>query len=136
MSSLYEYGAPDQDFKYILQDLSKTMIGARFTYSELMEQERVPFKFQTIIDRLILPVMDEDMEIGAHILSLTKADKNYRIYENLKLKIRYYAPKKNGGFESKTVSLAELVKEAEHWDERSVLHEVILSNLALMSFKM
>ena len=54
MSSISNYGAPDQDFKYILQDLSKTMIGARFTYSELMEQERVPFKFQTIIDRLIL----------------------------------------------------------------------------------
>ena len=70
MSSLYQYGAPDQDFKYILQDLSKTMIGARFTYSELMEHERVPFKFQTIIDRLIMPILNEDMEIGAHILQL------------------------------------------------------------------
>ena len=136
MSSLYQYGAPDQDFKYILQDLSKTMIGARFTYSELMEHERVPFKFQTIIDRLIMPILNEDMEIGAHILQLTKEDKNYRIYENLKVKIRYYAPKKSGGFESKTVTLAELVKEAEHWDERAVLHEIILSNLALLSFKM
>ena len=136
MSSSSNYDSADQDFKYILQDLSKTMIGARFTYGELMEQERVPFKFQTIIDRLILPVMEEDMEIGRHILSLTKTDKNYRIYENLKVKIRYYAPKKNGGFESKTVSLAELAKEAEHWDERAVLHEIILSNLALMSFKL
>ena len=136
MSSISNYGAPDQDFKYILQDLSKTMIGARFTYSELMEQERVPFKFQTIIDRLIMPILEEDMEIGEHMLRLTKADKNYRIYENLKVKIRYYAPKKNGGFESKTVTLAELAKEAEHWDDRAVLHEIILSNLALMSFKM
>ncbi len=128
--------SPDQDFKYILQDLSKTMIGARFTYSELMEQERVPFKFQTIIDRLIMPILQEDMEIGAHMLLLNKADKNYRIYENLKVKIRYYAPKKNGGFESKTVSLADFVKAAEHWDERAMVHEIILSNLALMSFKM
>lgn len=126
----------DQDFKYILQDLSKTMIGARFTYSELMEQERVPFKFQTIIDRLIMPILEEDMEIGEHMLRLTKADKNYRIYENLKVKIRYYAPKKNGGFESKTVSLADFVKAAEQWDERAMVHEIILSNLALMSFKM
>jgi hypothetical protein len=54
----------------------------------------------------------------------------------LKVKIRYYAPKKNDGFESRTVSLADFVKVAEQWDERAMVHEIILSNLALMSFKM
>ncbi len=126
----------EQDFKYILQDLSKTMIGARFTYGELMEQERVPFKFQTIIDRLILPCLTEDMEIGEHLLHMTKEDKNFRIYVNLKTKVRYYTPSDKGGFEMRTVTLQELTKAAEHWDERAMIHEVILSNLALMAFKM
>ncbi|MBQ7447651.1 MAG: hypothetical protein IJV59_06825, partial [Eubacterium sp.] len=73
----------DKDFKYVPQYLSKTILGARFTYQELLEQERVPFKFQTIIDRLILPCMQEDMEIGKHMLLLTASDKNFRIYDSL-----------------------------------------------------
>ena len=63
-----EFG--ENDYKYILQEFSKTMIGARYTYSEIMAAERAPFKFQTIIDRLILPYADPDMMIGGHAASV------------------------------------------------------------------
>jgi hypothetical protein len=54
----------DTDFKFVIQEFSKTMIGARYTYRELMSAERVPFKFQTIVQRLIIPYADENMMIG------------------------------------------------------------------------
>ncbi|MCR5251057.1 MAG: hypothetical protein K6E50_10675 [Lachnospiraceae bacterium] len=125
-----------EDFKYVLQEFSRTMIGARYTYGELLGAERVPFKFQTIIDRLILPYSSSDVMIGEHLLHLTPADKNYRIYENLKTKIKFFTPSADGGFKEKVVNLSGLAAEAEHWDERNVLQEVILSNMALMGFKL
>ena len=87
----------DNDFKYILQEFSRTMIGARYSYGELLGAERLPFKFQTIIDRLILPYADSDMTIEEHLKGLTKEDKNFRIFDNLKLKVKYYLPAENGG---------------------------------------
>jgi len=130
------FGAEERDFKYVLQDLTKTMIGARFTYRELMGEERVPFKFQTIIDRLILTYADPDMTIGEHLLQITPQDKNYRIYENLKVKLHYYVSKETGGYVSKSTGLREFVTISENERKDIVMHEVILSNLALMSFKM
>ncbi|HOO80540.1 MAG TPA: hypothetical protein PLZ77_06405 [Lachnospiraceae bacterium] len=125
----------ENDYKYVLQEFSKVMIGARYTYEELLMNERVPFKFQTIIDRYILPYADSKEEIGKHLLRMTKEDPNYRIYENLKIQIGYYKPKAGGGFEQKKVSLEQLTKEAEHWNPDSLIYEVMISNLALMAFK-
>ena len=33
----------DDDFKYVLQEFSRTMIGAKYTYGELLNAERLPF---------------------------------------------------------------------------------------------
>ncbi len=127
-----------RDFKYVLQEMSRTMIGARFTYGELLQEERVPFKFQTIVDRLILPYVDADREVGEHILSLTPEDKNTRIYAELKLKVKYFAPSPKGGFKEYVVPLKELMerKAVSGMPEGTFVQEIILSNLALLAFKM
>lgn len=44
----------DQDFKYIIQDLTNIYLGARSTYEELMEDENVPHKLKEIIVRVML----------------------------------------------------------------------------------
>ena len=130
---MMEFG--ENDYKYILQEFSKTMIGARYTYSEIMAAERAPFKFQTIIDRLILPYADPDMMIGDHILHMDKDDKNYRIYENLKIIIRCCVPD-GDGYKTKDFRIKEITGLEESVKDTLVVQEIAFSNLALMGFKL
>ena len=44
----------DNDFKYILQDISNIYVGARSTYGELAENEDLPHKLREVIVRIIL----------------------------------------------------------------------------------
>lgn len=125
----------ENDYKYVIQEVSKTMIGARYTFAEIMECERVPFKFQTIVDRLILPYSDPDRMIGDELLKLKKGDKNYRIFENLKVKISSYV-KAGDGYKEKSYRIDELCGLDDESKADMMVHEVSISNLALMAFKM
>lgn len=43
-----------QDFKYVLQDTRTVSLGVKYTYEELLQDERVPFKFQAVISQYLL----------------------------------------------------------------------------------
>ena len=127
----------ENDFKYVLQDFSNITLGARYTYQEIMECERVPFKLQSIVERYILPHLENpSVEIGHHILTLTGADPCFRIYDNLKMKVKYFEPRKNGksGFSEKKMTLAEFLAKSGEWNEDCMIQELIFSNLAVMAF--
>ncbi|MCR4643048.1 MAG: hypothetical protein K5697_13605 [Lachnospiraceae bacterium] len=126
----------EDDYKFVLQDLRETCIGARYSYEELMGAERVPFKFQTIIERLILPVADASQTLGGHMLAITPKDPCYRIYDSLKAAVRYFVPKPDGGFKEKKAKLSAFVKSTDRELEGMLIQEVIISNLALMGFKL
>lgn len=125
----------ENDFKYVLQDFSSITLGARYSYREILESERVPFKLQSIMERYILPqVANPSIEIGQHVLSLTKENPCFRIYENLKLKVKYFEPKKTGGFQEKKAKLAEFTEAAGAWKEENMIQEITFSNLAVLAF--
>lgn len=127
----------ENDFKYVLHDFSSIALGARYSYTEIMENERVPFKLQSIMERYILPhTADPSQEIGSHILTITKENPCFRIYQNLKLKIKYYEPRKNksGGYVEKKAGIEDFLSVSAEWDERYMMQEVIFSNLAVMAF--
>lgn len=127
----------ENDFKYVLQDLSGITLGARYTYLEIMESERVPFKLQSIVERYILPhLTDPSIEIGRHVLALTTADPCFRIYDNLKLKVKYFEPRKKGGFQEKKANLEEFMIAAGAWEEGFMIQELTFSSLAVMAFRM
>lgn len=125
----------ENDFKYVVQDISSVQLGARFKYGELMKNDRVPFKFQSVIRIYIYKEKTPDTEIGQHIISLKEEDLCYEIFKQLRIKIKFYEPKKGDGFTEKVMKIADFVPYArEHWTEESMIHEVILSSLALMTF--
>lgn len=127
----------ENDFKYVLQDFSNITLGARYTYQEIMECERVPFKLQSIVERYILPHLENpSVEIGQHVLTLTGADPCFRIYDNLKMKVKYFEPRKNGkgGYVEKKTALSAFLETAEAWEEGCMIQELIFSNLAVMAF--
>lgn len=125
----------ENDFKYVLQDFSGITLGARYSYQEIMENERVPFKLQSIVERYILPhITDPSIEIGRHVLSLSKEDPCYRIYENLKLRVKYFEPREKGGFQEKKEKLEGFLEVAGVWKEDYMIQEITFSNLAVMAF--
>lgn len=125
----------DQDFKYVIQDTSFTQLGSRYTYEEMLMSERVPFKFQSIIQLYILKSADPGLEIGQHILTLSSDDFNYNVYRNLKVKVSFCEPKKNGGYKVKKLKFDEFKKyQQANWTDAHVIQDVTISNLALMAF--
>lgn len=128
------------DFKYVLQDFSNTTLGARFSYCEVMENDRVPFKLQSIIEKYIFPYLDTpDMEIGKHVTRVKKDNPCFRIFQNLKLKIKYFEPKKDkngnpiGGYCERKVTFEQLVLNDSDLTD-CMIQELIFSNLAIMAF--
>ena len=126
----------ENDYKYVIQEFSKTMIGARYTYRESLSAERVPFKFQTIVDRLIVPYADMDMMLGDHLLNMTADDKNKRIFENLKAKLRISIPQADGSYTTKDMPLGALIAIDPEEKKDYFIQEMIISNLALFGFKL
>ncbi len=126
----------DNDYKHVIREMSKTMIGARFSYGEVVANERIPFKFQTIVDRYILPYEDANETIAEHMKKMTPDDKNYRVYEALRTNIRFYRPKTKGsGYEEVVYPVNEFVANHSGEQEKILIQEIVISNLALTAFK-
>ena len=130
----------ENDYKYVIQEFSKTMIGARYTYREILSAERVPFKFQTIVDRLIVPYADMDMMLGDHLLNMTADDKNKRIFENLKAKLRISIPQADGSYTTKDMPLGALIAidpdtKMDRIEDNSVLNSIVSHESQIVNVK-
>ena len=44
----------DQDFKYVIQDLTNVYMGAGYTYEEMLEDDNIPHKLKEVIVRILL----------------------------------------------------------------------------------
>lgn len=125
----------ENDFKYVIQDFSNTQLGARFTYEEMLMNDRVPFKYQSIISLYILKNTSPDVELGNHILSLNEDDYSFQVYRQLKVKVTFCQPKKAGGFKVITKKFPEFKEyQKNNWDSNHVLQHITISNLALIGF--
>ena len=44
----------NNDFKYVMHDMTNVYIGAKYTYDEIMDSDEVPFKFKVILSHYML----------------------------------------------------------------------------------
>lgn len=137
MNNIYN----ENDFKYVIQDISSTQIGARFTYEDILMNERVPYKFQSIINIYILREMKhsiefpEKVEIGKHLLEIEAGNLIYDTYKRLKLKVGFCVPDNKGAYKNKKLSFADFIIFIEkNGKENIYIQEITISNLALMTF--
>lgn len=87
----------NEDFKYVIQDISCIYFGKELTYAEMMDREDVPFKFKAIINVHISRDVDLDSKMSNHILQIVPEEFSYRIFEQIKMTIRiYYKEQKKG----------------------------------------
>ncbi|MEY8524893.1 hypothetical protein AALA90_17955 [Lachnospiraceae bacterium 38-10] len=133
-----------EDFKYMLQDVSRIYIGAKYTYRELMENPEMAFKFKSVIEHYLLKETDPDTSIESDFYYMKPESFSCRTYEQLKvkLKISILTDRQGRGgrmervYREKVMELEELTAMPLEQKKRDgiVVQELILSKLALVSF--
>lgn len=87
----------NDDFKYVLQDVSSLYFGRELTYAEMLDREDVPFKFKAIVNDYIQKDTGLDKTITQHLLGITQEEFSYKVYEQLKLSVKVCYKKGKGG---------------------------------------
>ena len=130
----------EEDFKYCMQDMERDYFGARYTYQELMQNELVPFKFKTIIERYLVRDIDRDTSLESHFYHMTKENPEYRVYRQLKARVRVTQIKNRKSsqteYTEKVYTLEQLtaLSQADKMEKGIAIREIILSKLALFAF--
>lgn len=133
-----------EDFKYMLQDVNRIYIGAKYTYRELMENPDTAFKFKSVIEHYLLKETDPDTSLESDFYYMKPESFSYRTYEQLKVKIKISILTDRQGkhgnteqvYREQTISLQEFaaIPLAHKKRDGIVVQELILSKLALISF--
>jgi hypothetical protein len=128
----------EDDFKYYMQDAEKNYFGARYCYRELLNNEMVPFKFKTIIERYIKHETDEETTLESHLYYMTREESNYRVYKQLRARVRVSQFKKNKTdvYMEKLYPIDKLVQMTPQEKEEAgmIIRELVISKLALFAF--
>lgn len=133
-----------EDFKYMMQDVNRIYIGAKYTYRELMENPETAFKLKSVIEHYLLKETDPDTSLESALYYMEAGSFSYRTYEQLKVrcKISILEDKRDRqgrtvrSYRERTLSLQELaaIPLAQKKRDGIVVQELILSKLALISF--
>lgn len=76
----------NRDYKHFIEDFSNIYLGGRLTYSEIMDNEDIPFKLRAIFMHYMMEGIDPDTTIENHIFFLKKNSMAYLTYKKLKAK--------------------------------------------------
>ena len=80
----------NDDFKYVIQDTGHVYFGKELTYQEIRDKEDVPFKFKAIISAYVSKDTTVDVKLTDHIMTVHKDAFSYRIFQQLKMQIRFF----------------------------------------------
>lgn len=135
----------DKDFKYCMQDTEKVYIGARYSYGELMADEHVPFKFQTIIEHYIAKDTDMDTTLESQLYYMKPDDFTCRTYQHLRAKVKFQIMKeKHLLFGRSEMRYVEEVLPVEKFAEINlaqkkasgvIVRELVLSKMGIAGFR-
>lgn len=133
-----------EDYKYCMQDVSSVYIGTRYTFQELLNDNTIPFKFQLLVERYILPEADLEDSLETQLYYLQEKSFLVRIYEQLKAKVKVniieekksLTGKVKKEYTTKVIPIRQLAAMTVEEKERAgvVVQELAISKLALMGF--
>lgn len=128
------------DYKYIMQDVSSIYLGAKYTYEELTENEEIPFKIKSLVNRYIKQELSEEgVSLESHFYYMEEKGFAYQTFLQLKTKVRISIleqKKRRKGepaYVSRTLKLQDFVKiPPDEKEEKGILiQEISFSKLAL-----
>ncbi len=135
-----------EDYKYIMMDTAFLYLGSKYSYQEVVENEEVPFKFRTIVERYLIPEIGAETTLESDLYHMTEKDFTCRTYLQLKAKVKVSRLVTKKGFlglgktkrvyETVMIPLAQFVKlsKAEKEKDGIFVQELCISKLSLMTF--
>ncbi|MBQ9134996.1 MAG: hypothetical protein IJX66_02735 [Lachnospiraceae bacterium] len=134
----------NRDYKYIMQDVSTIYLGARYTYEELTNEEEIPFKIKSLVNRYVKQELNgENLSLESHFFYMEPQGFAYQTYLQMKTKVKISILEEKRGFGGKvkkvyttqTMKLQDFVKisPAEKEKQGIMIQEISLSKLALMA---
>ena len=123
----------------MMADLSRILIGTRYTYEELARSEDLSFKLRMIIRQWILQDVTPETTLESHLYYMETSEISYEVLCQLKARVRLNYPVRKGEsvlYREKILKIQELaaLSTAEKKRQDLRLAELQLSKLALMQF--
>lgn len=134
----------NNDFKYVLQDITTLYIGTKYTYGELMKLDEIPFKLKTIFAHYMLKEVAEDTRPEDHIFYIRESDLSYMVYKQMKVSFRMKVWKdesdgrRTPGYVSGSYRIQEIVgnEELMRKKDQILVEEMQIKRLGLLSVSM
>lgn len=133
-----------EDYKYCMQDVGTVYIGCKYTFQELLEDNAIPFKFQLLVERYIMPEAALEDSLESHLYYLQEKSFLVKIYEQLKAKVKIIVLEEKKSltgnvkkqYTTRVVPIRKLAEltVAEKEQAGVVVQELSISKLALMGF--
>ena len=130
--------AENRDFKYVMQDVSRLYIGAKYTYREMMDTDEIPFKFKAILSHYNMKYFAQHTSQENHIFFIKDTDISYMVYKQMKVRFKMNFPvlsrRGTWQYRSEYHTIDEIMKNEqwkEHMDE-IVVEEMMISKLQIM----
>ena len=133
----------ENDFKYVIQDISHVYIGVRMNYEEVGEHYDTPARLKSAIYRCIMEETPLDTLICDHLPAIEKGSKSYYVYHQLgaKIKVGFFVKKvdKKGRereeYVGKKYSFDDFIQEKKLHDPENhyIIQEISFSKRKLMS---
>lgn len=128
----------EDDFKYVMQDVSRYYFGARMNYEEIINNDMAPFKFKTILERYILRDVERNTTLESGLYYMNEESPEYKVLKQLKARIRVSQLKsgKTDRYQEKLYSVNELIDIVPEEKEKKgmIIRELVISKLALFAF--
>lgn len=134
-----------EDYKYVMVDTGNVYLGAKYTYGELLQNEDVPFKIRTIVERYILPQADAETTLESEFYYMAQDSLTYRTYRQLKIKVkcsrlvekkRLFSRVKNRCYVTDLIGLEAFtaMTPAQKQAQGIMVQEIVVNKLAMMVF--
>lgn len=133
-----------EDNKYCMQDTGNLYVGTKYTFSELLDEESILFKFRLVVERYILPETDAQDTLETHLYYLQKDSFLVKIYKQLKARVKIniiedkvsLTGKHKKQYTTKILPVEALCAMSAQEKEKVglVVQELLISKLALMTF--
>lgn len=135
-----------EDYKYVMVDTGSVYLGAKYTYGELLQNEDVPFKIRTIVERYILPQADAETTLESEFYYMAQDSLTYRTYRQLKVKVKcsrlvekkkfFSKGKKNRRYVTELIGLEAFtaMTPAQKQAQGIMVQEIVVNKLAMMVF--
>ena len=135
-----------EDYKYVMVDTGNVYLGAKYAYGELLQNEDVPFKIRTIVERYILPQADAETTLESEFYYMAQDSLTYRTYRQLKVKVKcsrlvekkkfFSKGKKNRRYVTELIGLEAFaaMTPAQKEAQGVMVQEIVVNKLAMMVF--